>query len=361
MVKQTNANLRGIIYCFVHFSVEVACFWWMTAIGLKQNAWIIAFCFDALAFLPQIGFGALTDKFPKIPLAPIGLLMLLIGIFLPHGGNLIYLPLVFITIGNSLVHVEGAQTTLRGTGGKTAPSGIFVAGGSFGIIVGKILGVRTWDFVWIAFAFIIISLILTTVLHLKFDGSTTADGYISANVKGLTKTSKPINPLPIEIITLFVFFTVILRGYVGYAIPTAWNKTEMQAVMLYVFMGIGKGLGGILADLFGARRVSVISLCLSLPFLICGDNIMWLSLIGVMLFSMTMAISLGILVSIYDDRPGFAFGITTTGLFIGTLPAFFYQPTGTAQIIIIAVLTIIAAVLFFTSANNFTIKRKKGE
>lgn len=51
---------------------------------------------------------------------------------------------------------------------------------------------------------------------------------------------------------------------------------------------------------------------------------MILSLIGVMLFSMTMAITLAIIVSAIKKNPGIAFGFTTIGLFIGTLPIFFF-------------------------------------
>ena len=90
-------------------------------------------------------------------------------------------------------------------------------------------------------------------------------------------------------------------------------------------MGVGKALGGILADSFGARKVAVISTVLAIPFLCFGDNIMIISLIGVMFFSMTMALTLGILVSVLPKSPGLAFGYTTIGLFLGTAPIFFVK------------------------------------
>lgn len=52
---------------------------------------------------------------------------------------------------------------------------------------------------------------------------------------------------------------------------------------------------------------------------------MIVSLIGVMFFSMTMAITLGILVSVLQKTPGLAFGFTTIGLFLGTAPIFFFK------------------------------------
>jgi len=91
-------------------------------------------------------------------------------------------------------------------------------------------------------------------------------------------------------------------------------------------MGIGKILGGILCDRIGYRRVTYISLLGALPFLLAGNTNMMLSLIGIALFSMTMPITAAALVSRFPHQPGFAFGITTTGLFFGTLPVFFIRP-----------------------------------
>jgi hypothetical protein len=54
---------------------------------------------------------------------------------------------------------------------------------------------------------------------------------------------------------------------------------------------------------------------------------MVVSLIGVMFFSMTMAVTLGLLVDVLKTAPGLAFGYTTIGLFVGSLPTFFVKIT----------------------------------
>jgi MFS family permease len=130
----------------------------------------------------------------------------------------------------------------------------------------------------------------------------------------------------------------------GYGIPTSWNKTVFQTVLLFVTMGIGKALGGILSDKFGMRKVAIISTLLAVPFLCFGDKIMIVSLIGVMMFSMTMAITLAILVSVLKDNPGLAFGITTIGLFLGTAPIFFIKISQTLNIIIICVFSVLCSI-----------------
>ena len=128
----------------------------------------------------------------------------------------------------------------------------------------------------------------------------------------------------------------------GYGIPTSWNKTVIQTVMLYVTMGTGKLAGGIFADMFGVKKTALISATAALPFLLLGDNLMSVSLIGVMLFSMTMSITLAILVSALKRAPGLAFGLTTIGLFLGTAPIFFFKFTSAkANCIVIAILTVL--------------------
>ena len=109
-------------------------------------------------------------------------------------------------------------------------------------------------------------------------------------------------------------------------------------------MGLGKCLGGILSDKFGIRKVAILSTLLAIPFLCFGDNIMIISIIGVMFFSMTMAITLGILVSVLKKTPGLAFGITTIGLFLGTAPIFFIKLTMQINIILIVVISIMCSI-----------------
>ena len=126
------------------------------------------------------------------------------------------------------------------------------------------------------------------------------------------------------VLTLAVF-VVVIRSYMGYGIPTTWNKTQFQTVLLYCAMGVGKALGGILIDRIGIRKTALISTIGALPFLLVGNNLMVVSLVGVMLFSMTMAVSLGLIVSRLKEAPGVAFGLTTVGLFLGTLPVFVFR------------------------------------
>lgn len=156
-------------------------------------------------------------------------------------------------------------------------------------------------------------------------------------------------------IPLYGTSVVIVRGYIGYGIPTSWNKTTFQTFMLFSIMGIGKCLGGIVADMIGVKKTALLSTILAIPFLLCGNNYMLVSLIGVMFFSMTMSITLAILVSVLKKTPGLAFGLTTIGLFLGTLPIFFFRfETALSNGIIVCILSLVCFTIF-----NFIIRSDK--
>lgn len=327
----------GWLYFYIHFVTEVICFYYLSIqMGDSVFLWIFPFIYDALAFVPQSVIGYISDKFPKIPMGIIGIgLLATAGLsfwlgFLPGK----YTALVILCIGNACVHVNGAEVTLRCSKGKLAHSAIFVSGGSFGVITGKLLASIHLPHI------AIILLVLTGIPFVMLAE------YYRKNADKIQNSCKDFNyastNLPAIIVIILAVMVVAVRGYMGYGIPTSWNKSVIQTVLLYVTMGVGKAAGGIVADRFGAKKTAMFSAALALPFLLFGDNIMIISLIGVMLFSMTMSITLGILVSVLQKTPGLAFGFTTIGLFIGTAPVFFFKfTTNLSNCIIIAVLTVL--------------------
>ena len=155
------------------------------------------------------------------------------------------------------------------------------------------------------------------------------------------------------LIILLSVIVVIVRGYMAYGIPISWKKTTLQTVILFTFMGVGKALGGVLADIFGVKKVALCSIALALPFLLFGDNHMLISLTGVMFFSMTMSVTLAVLVSVLPKAPGLAFGFTTIGLFLGAVPVFFVKITSlAANCIMLSALTAVCLLCLFISIRK---------
>lgn len=349
-MKNKSSLLPGIMYFYVHFVVEVLSFYFLTAIvGDSLILWLAPFIYDILAFVPQLLIGVISDRHAKIPFGLIGMTLLLLGIGIMSFN--IALPAIILTIiiaiGNACVHVNGAEVTLRSSHGKIFPAALFVSGGSFGVITGKLLVSLAQPWILILIGITAIPIILL------------AEKYRTQSDKS-TNPCKDFNftttKLSLATIALLAGLVVTIRGYVGYGIPTSWNKSTIQAIMLFTFMGIGKALGGFLVDKIGIRKTAFLSMLAAIPFLIFGDQNMYLSLTGVMFFSMTMAITLAILVSAFPKSPGFAFGITTVGLALGSIPVFFVRISDNFTN---SIILIIASLLCLLIILKITRKDKK--
>ena len=329
-------NSLGIIYFFIHFIIEITSFYIVTTYTNSNLVWVLALLYDFFAFVPQGLFGYLKDRGVKLNFSLIGLVLSTIALILLYFKLNPIIVILVISIGNCLIHVEGAEETLRSSSGKMTPSALFVSGGSFGLITGKLLSkynVNVLYIILINLLMIIPLLIARKYKHLIDDKNLDKYNYSNKNIN-------------YKLIILYATLVVIIRAYMGYGIPTSWNKTVLQTIMLFCFMGTGKALGGILIDHIGIRKTAFISTLGSLPFLIFGNNLMFVSLIGIMFFSMTMAITLGLIVSVVKKYPGIAFGFTTLGLFLGTLPIFFYRVDSfIVNSIIVTTLTLVCVII----------------
>ena len=341
---KSNNLKTGYLYFYIHFIVEVVCFFYLSRVTNNSYfVWLLPFIYDGVAFVPQSLIGYISDKYPKINMGFIGVLLLVISYLIYGLTNMsIYISLIILAIGNALLHVAGAETTLKTSNGKLSPAAIFVSGGSFGVVTGKLLARTSINPLLLIIPILtIIPFILLSDTYIDKDSNTNKFDFVKNNLNK-------------ELVVIIAVLVVIIRGYMGYGIPTSWNKTTVQLVIFFSIMGLGKALGGILSDLIGIRKTAIMSTLLAIPFLCFGDNIMIISLIGVMFFSMTMAITLGILVSVLKRNPGLAFGLTTIGLFLGTAPIFFINLSYTGNIIVIIVMSILC-----TLALGYVLKEDK--
>lgn len=327
----SNDLKTGYLYFYVHFVLEVVCFFYLSRITNNSNyIWLVPIIYDALAFVPQSLVGYISDRYPKINMGIIGTILLIVSYLIYGLTNIsIFISLIILCIGNAILHVAGAEATIRTSNGKLSTSAIFVSGGSFGIITGRLLAKTSINPLYLLILLLtIIPFILISNKELEKNNDVDKFNYVKDSINS-------------NLVIIIAVLVVIVRGYMGYGIPTSWNKTVIQTVLLFSSMGIGKALGGILSDLVGVRKTAIMSTLLAIPFLCFGDNIMIISLIGLMFFSMTMSITLGILVSKLKESPGLAFGLTTIGLFLGSIPAFFIKFNTSTNIIMIIVMSVL--------------------
>lgn len=326
-----DRRLTTIMYFCVHFLVELICFSLLASEYSAEFAAITALAFDALAFVPQAPLGELIHKFRKVDFGTIAVVLMGISIFL-FGNNsfaIHMLGILCLTIGNAILHECGAIETVRDSEGKMAPSAIFVSGGSFGLVTGKFYHLTGLSIYWI---FVALALLEVLVIVLRIRSKK-----LDVKLAELPTFHVCRPSIPVAVVVLAAFFVTVIRGYIGYAIPTSWCKETKDFFILFFLMGTGKALGGILSDKFGAGKVGVFSLLGCIPFIVFGKDVMIISVFGVMLFSMTMAITFAMCLDALPDNPGTAFGVTTLGLFIGTVPTIFINLSITVACVVVAI------------------------
>lgn len=299
-------------YFVIHMMVEIVCFYQLfhvfNSLTLAFSAFLV---YDFLAFVPQGFIGDLHHAYKKLDIGSIGVACMLASLFITQP----ILSLILLCIGNCALHEAGAISTVSVGKGKLFPSALFVSGGSFGVIIGQTLASKD-------FMIGCVLLLLCIEILVLF---TNKEWLIVDIVYPEYHLTKDCGVLFVFMVALMV---TAVRSYIGYAIPISWKKEAWQGFLLFFTMGFGKALGGLLSDRYGARSVGIYSSLLCIPFLVFGNNQMIISIIGVFIFSCTMSITFGMFMSIIDQNPGFAFGCTTVGLFIGCLPVFLFGMFG---------------------------------
>jgi hypothetical protein len=333
----TGKNIAsGWMYFYIHFAMEVLCFFCVRKqMGNSAFFWLFPFAYDILAFVPQSVIGYLNDRFPKFNAGLTGtVLMIIASVMFAAGGFPRYFVLVILCAGNALTHVGGAEVTIRSSNGRLSHPAVFVSGGAFGVITGTMLAKTDMPY-WPVILFMISAIPFTLIAQKYRNAGESAQELC----KAFNYAKKGV---PASVILLVSFIIVALRSYMGYCLPMEWKTTSLHSVLLYVAMGTGKAVGGILADAYGVKRIALLSSILSLPFILLGNKIMLVSLIGIMLFSMTMSITLALNVSVLKSAPGLAFGYTTAALTFGVIPIFFVKISSYAiNSVIVSALTVI--------------------
>ena len=341
-MKHGRGNLTGTKYFFVHACVEIVCFYLLRIHFPTAMAGTVALSYDFFAFLPQGLIGDFIIKHRKIPYETAGHLLMAAGgvcILAFPAKAVHFLGYILLALGNAVLHECGAVATVAESEGKIFPSALFVAGGSFGVVIGQTMGTHQ-----VSPYFLLIPLVLSELLCLSAKPSVRKEKYPEFSV---------VSPkVAAGTVLLIAFLVTSVRSYIGYAIPISWNKEVWQSFFLFFIMGAGKALGGYLADRFGARKTAFIGTLAAIPFLLFGDRVMIVSCIGVFFFSMTMSITFAMCLSILKTNPGLAFGITTAGLFLGLLPAFFIQFSPSVNAVLITVFSVLCFVLLRYSLTD---------
>ena len=153
------------------------------------------------------------------------------------------------------------------------------------------------------------------------------------------------------VISALIFFVVIIRSYYGFAARFSWNRGFVIGLIFTLCVVAGKFTGGILADRLGVKMASIISLGGAGLLALFAESSPVAGCISILLFNMTMPVTLTLLADIWYELPGFAFGALMMALFIGTLPnmvwniSWLSSPAGLLILCLISLVMLLGAII----------------
>ncbi len=304
------------IYSVGHFFVDLACAYLMFSLPSTDGDRLLEIIlYNFCAFALQMPMGLMADKLNRNgAVAAIGLCFT-VASFLFSGTPLICV--VILGLGNCLYHIGGGVDVLNFSDKKQWMLGVFVSPGAFGLFLGGLiaesgrLSIPNGGLILLVIIFAIIFLIHAT--HALNKPSFNASFSV-----------KPVGRAPFLAMTC-LFAVVILRSYVGITLYTPWKTGMLFSVLAVLGLALGKAVGGFLADRSGTMQAALISLALSSVLFLFSENALF-GILSILLFNMTMPLTLFAMAKIFPCARGFAFGCLTFALFLGCVPEFLLLP-----------------------------------
>lgn len=265
--------------------------------------------YDLIAFAVQLPLGLLVDKVNAPRAASIaGVLLSAMAVLSIPGRADVTMGLA--GIGNALFHVAAGGVVLANARGKTAPAGVFVAPGSLGLGLGMWMGPRAHIPTW--------PLLVLAVV------SVAGAALVKAPLHPQPPVAAPEGRMPARLVLAalaLLLLSATVRGFIE-SVGCQWcPKAAFLAIALPLVGFSARLLGGYASDRLGWVETSVGALLLSAPFIAFNHGSMAPALVGLLLFQMTMPVTLMAVWRVMPRRPATAFGFPCVGLVVGTILA----------------------------------------
>lgn len=297
----------------VHFAVDMYCaVLFFGCISGTASAWKAMVLYNACAFALQAPIGAIADRLDNgKAVAAAGCLLLAASWFF---NSMPIVCAVIAGLGNGAFHAGAGLTVLKAEHERASGLGVFVSTGAIGLFCGTadsgVLVKGGW-------AFVILFVLLAAGLLLLIREDKYLEG---ADEKGGPSLDMPKG----GVWALICLFAVVaLRAFIGstacFAIP------DMPGAASVLCVAGGKAIGGFIMDRVGPRKASVFSLLPCAVMVLFGTGMaagQVTRLVALLLFNMTMPITLFAAARLLKNARGFAFGLLTFALFAGYIPRF---------------------------------------
>lgn len=302
--------------------------------AVAASALLFVLAYDVLAFAGQVPLGWLVDRLAMRRGAA------LLGVVLAAAGLLVgdragYAVVLLAGAGNALFHLGAGAMVLAGGREKAAPAGVFVGPGALGLGIGLLLGRRfvtvpVWPWLFALAAAVVVVLAVS----------------VRESPADEPEPMPKLHPTTLLALATLLCLSVAVRSLVGTVGCDACDRTLFLAIAVPCSGCLGKMVGGFLADRFGWIDLSMVALLAAAPLLAFSGGDLWLALPGLLLFQMTMPVTLVAMLRLMPSRPALAFGLPCLALIAGALPAYLpdvWRPRGLA---VLGLVLGSAAVLF---------------
>lgn len=315
------------LYSLAHFAVDFTCAFLIFRLCAGSPDWALCLLlYNFCAFAMQMPLGALADRLDRNGVLAAA------GCALTALSPLLTAPLpiaVTAGLGNALFHLGGGLDTLNDSTGRAAALGIFVSPGALGLALGTLSAkADTLPLPLPTLALLLLAAAILLLCHRTYGSLRSENAPAELACTGPAAALVPL------------FLVVVLRSYMGMQQSFPWKAD--YALVLTLMLVLGKASGGFLSDRLGPRRASAASL-LAAGLLYLASALPLPGILAVLLFNMTMPITLWAAARLLPGAKGFAFGLLTFALFLGFLPSYLGWPsllTGPANYAVVAAVSL---------------------
>lgn len=326
-----NNKITFILFTILHFLVDGICaltiFSYLVVNQDTTSTTIILLIYNFLAFLTQPFIGLLIDKYKNKErlFLFISILFLFFGVILK---NYSIIASILLGIGNSFFHISGGKYVICHTN-NIIDIGVFVSTGALGLAIGCNYTNSYLLLITLGLIFIISSIIIFSKDSILLSDKVT--------------TNQKLDYKMVFILLSLVCICVFIRSFVGKIPNFTFEKTKLILVLFGLASTLGKATGGIISKIFGINKTIILTMLLSMILLSFGNNNLYLSLLGILLFNTSMPITLYLANRIIKYQ-GFAFGMLAAFLIPGYLLGLYSFNDIIIKILIIT-LSIISVIL----------------
>ena len=280
--------------------------------SLEQASWLIIL-YNILGFGYQPLAGMLTDKFQRPRLAVlVGLLALLLALAIAQWHS--QLAVILAGIGSAAFHVGGGALALTATGDRTTGPGIFAAPGAIGLTLGGAWGLTGYEVSLPIVILLGLMMALVAIIDLSKYEVFSHDQALSGK--------ETIENIPLDDWVLLVLLSAIALT------STVWTSFQFllqmdlnQLVAIAFVAGIAKVFGGILAQRWGWRRYTIVSLTIAAVLLLFYSPNYLTLILGLALLQSSIPVTLAATAKIMPQQPATATGLALgLAIIIGGIP-----------------------------------------